>query len=51
MSKVIHCIEHKLQLLLPTTNNEHVTLSSQITRLLNHLKEYPTCKFVEGGVA
>jgi len=47
MSRKIKCNNHELVLLIPVTDDEHLELISQITKLLSHIQEFPSCVFSE----
>ena len=47
LTRKVKCIAHNLVLLLPETDSEHVELVTQVTKLLQHLNENPSCKFQE----
>lgn len=47
MSLKVRCNNHNLSLVIPQTEQEHVELVSQVTLLLDHLKENPDCRFKE----
>lgn len=44
MSTVVKC-NHDLVVILPESDEEHVELVEQISKLFSHLKEYPDCIF------
>ena len=44
MSKVVKC-NHELVVILPESDEEHIKLVEQVTKLFSHLKEYPDCIF------
>ena len=47
MSLKVKCVNHDLDLVIPQSEQEHIELVSQVTLLLDHLKENPECKFKE----
>lgn len=47
MSLRVQCNNHDLSLIIPQTEQEHIELISQVTLLLDHLKENPECRFKE----
>ena len=47
VSLKVKCCNHDLFLAIPQNEKEHVELISQVTLLLEHLKENPDCIFKE----
>ena len=47
MGLKVKCNNHDMFLVIPQNEQEHVELISQVTQLLDHLKENPECIFKE----